>query len=146
MPACVPECMHGTIALISHDGCKPEMARLAQDWRNQLSDYSLVGTRGTCAVLETAAGLTAEPVRSGPYGGDVEIASRIYAGEIKLVIFLRDPLSAHPHEADVQALLRACDLESIPIATNRASADLFLTALLSQAAPPLTAVAHLAAA
>ena len=68
-------------------------------------------------------------MKSGPLGGDQQIGSMIACGELDLVIFLRDPLTAQPHEPDVSALLRLCDVTNIPLATNISSAEIMLTAL-----------------
>ena len=65
-------------------------------------------------------------MQSGPLGGDQQIGALISNGDVDAVIFLRDPLMAHPHEPDVSALLRVCDVHHIPLATNIASAEAVL--------------------
>ena len=74
-------------------------------------------------------GLTIERMKSGPLGGDQQIGSMVADGQLDLVIFLRDPLTAQPHEPDVSALLRLCDVNAIPLATNIKSAEIMLSAL-----------------
>ncbi|CAN5772776.1 methylglyoxal synthase [soil metagenome] len=116
-----------TLALIAHDGRKQEMVAFAREHAARLRAFSLVGTATTAATVASATGLTVEQVLSGPYGGDVQIAARVVAGEIAVVIFLVDPLNAHPHDPDIQAVLRVCNVHNIPLATNLATATLLLT-------------------
>jgi methylglyoxal synthase len=116
-----------TIALIAHDGKKQEMIEFALGHLDRLSQFSLVGTATTSAQVATSTGLTIEQVLSGPRGGDVQIAARVAMGEIAAVIFLVDPLNAHPHDPDIQAVQRVCNVHNVPLATNTATADLILT-------------------
>lgn len=74
-------------------------------------------------------GLPVMCVDSGPQGGDLQIAARIVVDPVDAVIFLRDPLTAHPHEPDIHALLRVCDVKGVPVATNVAAAEMLLSAL-----------------
>ncbi|REJ32455.1 MAG: methylglyoxal synthase, partial [Bacillota bacterium] len=76
-----------------------------------------------------ATGLTIERMLSGPYGGDQQIGARVAAGEVDAVLFLRDPLTAQPHEPDITALLRVCDVHNVPLATNLATAELIIASL-----------------
>jgi methylglyoxal synthase len=85
------------------------------------------GTTGTRVRQET--GLPVELVNSGPLGGDLQIGARIAADQVDAVIFLRDPLSPHPHEPDIQALVKVCDVHDVPLATNVAGARILLAAL-----------------
>jgi len=85
------------------------------------------GTTGTLVMGET--GLKITRMKSGPLGGDQQIGSMIAEGELDLVLFLRDPLTAQPHEPDVSALLRLCDVQNIPLATNVKSAEIMLDRL-----------------
>ena len=112
------------IALIAHDKKKDEMIALAVKYRETLSHHTLyaTGTTGTLVMGET--GLPITRMKSGPLGG-----SMIADGQLDLVIFLRDPLTAQPHEPDVSALLRLCDVQKIPLATNERSAEIMLRAL-----------------
>ncbi len=117
------------IALIAHDKKKDDMIKLAIRFKEILARHDLVatGTTGTLVMGET--GLHITRMKSGPLGGDQQIGSMIAEGNLDLVIFLRDPLTAQPHEPDVSALLRLCDVNSIPLATNVRSAEIILSAL-----------------
>ncbi len=117
------------IALIAHDKKKNEIIDIAKEYKDVLADYELyaTGTTGTLIMGET--GLSIHRMKSGPLGGDQQIGAMLANGEIGLVIFLRDPLTAQPHEPDVSALLRLCDVQSIPLATNKSSAVIMLEAL-----------------
>ena len=116
-----------TIALIAHDGKKQEMIEFALGHLDRLNLFTLVGTATTAANVAAATGLTVEQLLSGPYGGDVQIAARVALGQIAAVIFLVDPLNAHPHDPDIQAVQRVCNVHNVPLATNTATADLILT-------------------
>ena len=117
------------IALIAHDKKKDAMIELAKEHKDFLAKHELyaTGTTGTLIMGET--GLKITRMKSGPLGGDQQIGSMIADGALDLVIFLRDPLTAQPHEPDVSALLRLCDVQSIPLATNVKSAEIMLKAL-----------------
>ena len=117
------------IALIAHDKKKNEIIELAKSYKDVLAGHELyaTGTTGTLIMGET--GLHIHRMKSGPLGGDQQIGAMLANGEIGLVIFLRDPLTAQPHEPDVSALLRLCDVQSIPLATNKSSAVIMLEAL-----------------
>ena len=121
------------IALIAHDKKKSDMIDLAVKYRDVLDGKELfaTGTTGTMVMGET--GLKITRMKSGPLGGDQQIGSMIAEGNMDMVIFLRDPLTAQPHEPDVSALLRHCDVQSIPLATNVRSAEIMLSALRNQA-------------
>lgn len=116
------------IALIAHDKKKNEIIELSMKHKDFLKDHELyaTGTTGTLIMGET--GLTITRMKSGPLGGDQQIGSMIADGLLDLVIFLRDPLTSQPHEPDVSALLRLCDVQSIPLATNKRSAEIMLAA------------------
>lgn len=117
------------IALIAHDKKKNDMIALAQRFKDVLAGHTIfaTGTTGTLVMGET--GLKIVRMKSGPLGGDQQIGAMIAANELDLVVFLRDPLTAQPHEPDVSALLRLCDVQNIPLATNMASADVMLRAV-----------------
>ncbi|MBW4258602.1 methylglyoxal synthase [Methanobacterium sp. YSL] len=119
------------VALIAHDKKKPEIIDLAKKYRDVLAQHTLyaTGTTGTLIMGET--GLSINRMKSGPMGGDQQIGSMVADNQLDLVIFLRDPLTAQPHEPDVSALLRLCDVFSIPLSTNKTSAEIMLTALKS---------------
>ena len=117
------------IALIAHDKKKAEIIEIAKKYKEVLAKYELyaTGTTGTLIMGET--GLKIQRMKSGPLGGDQQIGAMLANGEIDLVIFLRDPLTAQPHEPDVSALLRLCDVQRIPLATNTSSATIILESL-----------------
>ena len=117
------------IALIAHDKKKSEIIELAKKYKDVLAERKLyaTGTTGTMIMGETK--LEIERLKSGPLGGDQQIGAMLANGELNLIIFLRDPLTAQPHEPDVSALLRLCDVQKIPLATNESSAEIMLEAL-----------------
>ncbi len=114
------------IALIAHDKKKQDMIRLAVKYRDVLARHELyaTGTTGTMIMGET--GLKITRMKSGPLGGDQQIGSMVADGNLDMILFLRDPLTAQPHEPDVSALLRLCDVMNIPLATNVAGCEIFL--------------------
>ena len=117
------------IALIAHDKKKNEIIELAKQYKDVLAKHDLcaTGTTGTLIMGET--GLSIQRMKSGPLGGDQQIGAMLADGKLDLIIFLRDPLTAQPHEPDVSALLRLCDVQAIPLATNKTSAIIMLEAL-----------------
>ena len=116
------------IAVIAHDGKKAEMVAFIKDYINFFKNMKLVAT-GTTGIHIQKAGLEVDKKLSGPEGGDAQIAAMVAQNEILAVIFFRDPLGKHPHEPDIQMLLRICDHHNIPLATNLTSAKLLLKAL-----------------
>ena len=119
-----------TIALIAHDGRKVDMVAFATYNRERLGHFHLVATSTTGELLQDKVGLEVTRVLSGPKGGDTQIAAMVAEGKVRAVIFLVDPLTPHPHEPDIQAILRVCNVHNIPLATNVASADLLMTSSL----------------
>ncbi|BDP40673.1 methylglyoxal synthase [Deinococcus aetherius] len=111
------------VALIAHDKKKLELALFALAHRDVLARYHLVATGTTGGILQKQTGLSVERVLSGPLGGDQQIGARLAEERIAAVFFFRDPLTAQPHEPDVTALVRLCDVHDIPLATNPASAE-----------------------
>ena len=118
---------HITLAIIAHDGKKADMVAWATFNRGTLSRYNLVATGTTGKLLQEKVGLKVERLASGPYGGDAQIAARVVEGSIDCVFFFVDPLDKHPHDPDIQALLRVCNVHNVPIATNIATADLIIS-------------------
>ena len=118
-----------TLALIAHDGKKDEMIRLVDAHREELAHFDLVATGTTGERITAATGLDLKRMRSGPYGGDAQIAALITEGNVVGVVFLVDPLYAHPHEPDIQGLLRICNVYDVPVATNPAAARLLICCL-----------------
>ncbi|MEJ5257846.1 MAG: methylglyoxal synthase [Fervidobacterium sp.] len=111
------------VALIAHDKKKLDLAMFVKEWKDVFSKCELFATSTTGKVIEEKIGLKVNKFQSGPYGGDLQIGSMIVNGDIDFVIFLRDPLTAQPHEPDVSALLRVCDVHNVPLATNLATAE-----------------------
>jgi methylglyoxal synthase len=118
------------IALIAHDNKKDDMIELASVHADLLRQCLLVATGTTGKRLAEEVGLTVERKLSGPFGGDLQIGAELVDGKIDCVIFLRDPMTAHPHEPDVNALVRACDVHNVPCATNLRSAEMLLAQLV----------------
>ncbi len=118
------------IALIAHDRKKDSMVELAMEFAPFLKNCKLMATGTTGGRLVSEAGLTVERMLSGPWGGDLQIGARLAVGEVDAVIFLRDPMTPQPHEPDINALVRACDVHDVPCATNLSSARLVLAQLL----------------
>lgn len=116
-----------TIALIAHDGKKADMIAFTLQNRNLIRAFDLVGTGTTGRLIEEKVGLPVRRYLSGPLGGDVQIAERVIMGEIQAVFFFVDPLDKHPHDPDIQTLLRACNVHNVPLATNAATAELILS-------------------
>lgn len=117
------------IALIAHDAQKAAILDLVQAHQPALRSERLVATGTTGGLIAERTGLEVRCLTSGPLGGDLQIGALVASGEVKLVVFLRDPLSAHPHEPDIQAFMKVCDIHHVPLATNRATARLCLEAL-----------------
>ncbi|MBP0018045.1 MAG: methylglyoxal synthase [Cyanobacteria bacterium SBLK] len=118
-----------TLALIAHDNKKEAIVKLASRYRQILSRYHLIATNTTGQRIQAETGLEIECMVSGPLGGDTQIAAKIVNGEVAAVIFLIDPLYAQPHEPDIQALLRVCEVYDVPLATNLATAEFVLQGL-----------------
>ncbi|EST10537.1 methylglyoxal synthase [Sporolactobacillus laevolacticus] len=117
------------IALIAHDKKKPEMVEFALAYKSVLKNHELYATGTTGLKVKEATGLPVHRFQSGPLGGDQQIGAMIASNDMDMVVFLRDPLTAQPHEPDVNALLRLSDVYRIPLATNLASAELLMHAL-----------------
>ncbi|MGX5689618.1 methylglyoxal synthase [Arcticibacter tournemirensis] len=123
-----------TIALIAHDGRKAEMVAFVKDHYDILKGMNLVAT-GTTGSYIQQTGLPVVRKLSGPQGGDAQIAAMAAEGDIKAIIFFRDPLGKHPHEPDVQMLLRICDVHNVPLATNPATAKYLLLGIARENDP-----------
>ena len=119
-------------ALIAHDAKKADLCRFAQQHRPALAKHELIATGTTGARIAEATGLKVIRYLSGPLGGDAQIGARIANGEVDAVIFIVDPLTAHPHEPDVQGLQRLCNVHNIPLATNLATARMVFAAMLAK--------------
>ena len=121
--------MKPRIALIAHDKKKDEMITLAAEYMDFLRGCHLVATGTTGGRLSNELGLTIERKHSGPFGGDLQIGAMLVEGLIDAVIFLRDPMTPQPHEPDINALVRACDVHNVACATNVSTAHLVLCQL-----------------
>ena len=122
--------MKKRIALIAHDKKKDDMIELASTHADLLRQCILVATGTTGKRLSEEVGLTVERKLSGPFGGDMQIGAELVEGRIDCVIFLRDPMTPQPHEPDINALVRACDVHNVPCATNLSSAHLLLAQIV----------------
>ena len=116
-----------TVALIAHDGKKHDIVNWALQHKDVLQEYKLCGTGTTAKLISEATGLQVKGYLSGPLGGDLHIGAKMAEKAIDMVVFFWDPLSAQPHDPDVKALLRIAVVYDIPIATNRATANLMLS-------------------
>ena len=117
------------LALIAHDNKKVDLVAWATFNRETLARFSLVATRHTARLLEDKVGLDVEELLSGPEGGDTQIAALVATGSVGVVFFFVDPLSAQPHDPDIRALLRVCNVHNVPVAANVATADIIIAAL-----------------
>jgi methylglyoxal synthase len=115
------------LAIVAHDGKKADLIAWATFNRGTLSQYTIIATGTTGKLLIEKVGLEVERLQSGPYGGDAQIAARVVEGKVDFVFFFIDPLDKHPHEPDIQTLLRACAVHNVPIATNLSTADLIIS-------------------
>jgi methylglyoxal synthase len=111
-----------TVALIAHDDKKDDLCRFVLEHKAIFSRFSLIGTGTTGARVTSETGLPVTRMLSGPLGGDQQIGAMVAEQKVLAVFFFRDPLTAQPHEPDVSALLRICDVHNVPLATNLASA------------------------
>jgi methylglyoxal synthase len=118
------------IAIIAHDGKKPEMVQFINEHKDifHQKQITLVST-GTTGEKVLKAGFEVNCLLSGPLGGDAQIAARVAEGKCHMVLFFRDPLEKHPHEPDVLMLMRLCDVHNVPLATNPATAELLMRGL-----------------
>jgi len=117
-----------TVAIIAHDGKKPEMVQFLLENKSVLSKATLIAT-GTTGAHAERTGLEVLKMLSGPKGGDAQIAAMAAEGKLDAVFFFRDPLDKHPHEPDIQMLMRVCDVHDIPLATNPATAGRVINSL-----------------
>lgn len=117
------------IALVAHDNKKEDMIRFCIVYESVLQEHTLYATGTTGKKIMEATKLSVQCFLSGPFGGDQQIGSLVAKNQVDVMIFLRDPLTAQPHEPDILALLRLADVHNVPVATNRATAEVFLRAL-----------------
>ncbi|CAH2214251.1 methylglyoxal synthase [Tepidibacter aestuarii] len=117
------------IALIAHDRKKETMVNFTIAYKDILEKHNLYATGTTGLRIQEGSGLQVNRFLSGPLGGDQQIGAKIAEEDMDLVIFLRDALESQPHEPDIQALIRLCDVHYVPVATNLASAEIFIKAI-----------------
>ena len=119
------------IAVIAHDGKKAEMVQFLNKNRDILlkENIKIIATGTTGGKVE-ATSIKVKKMLSGPLGGDAQIAARVAEGKTKMVLFFKDPSSSHAHEPDINMLIRICDVHNVPLATNEATAQMLLNALL----------------
>ncbi|VVD62906.1 methylglyoxal synthase [Pandoraea eparura] len=122
------------IALIAHDMKKDDILAVASDYVDVLRQCQLVATGTTGGRIATELGLDVERMLSGPHGGDLQIGAQLAEGRVDMVLFLRDPMTPQPHEPDINALVRACDVHNVPCATNSATARMLLEQLIARLA------------
>ncbi len=118
------------IVLIAHDDLKEKLAEWVKIHKKELSKHTLMGTGTTGSILKKELGLKIKCFKSGPLGGDLQIGAKISEGKIDIMIFFWDPLSPHPHDVDVKALLRIGALYDVAIANNPNSADFIISSPL----------------
>lgn len=135
--------MRKILALVAHDSKKEDMVQLVKAHKEELAEVDLVATRSTGQLMQERTGLPVTLLQSGPLGGDQQIGALIANGEVDAVVFLRDPLTVHPHEPDFSALLRVCDVHDVPLATNLTTAEAVLHLIAEH--PEALAGHHLAA-
>lgn len=121
------------IAIIALDGKKVDLVNFLIKNKTLLQQekIKLIAT-GTTGGKAEDAGFKTKRMLSGPLGGDAQIAGRVAEGKTQMVFFFKDPLSSHPHEADINMLIRVCDVHNVPLATNEATAQLLLNAIALQ--------------
>ncbi|MDB5083240.1 MAG: mgsA [Bacilli bacterium] len=117
------------IALIAHDRKKDSLVNFIIAYQPAFASAKLYATGTTGARISKATGLAIHCFQSGPIGGDQQIGALIAENQMDLVLFFRDPLMAQPHEPDIIALLRLCDVHNVPVATNMATAEVLVKAL-----------------
>ncbi len=117
------------IALIAHDKKKKDLIEIARKYETVLAKHELFATGTTGSKIMEQTKLRIHCFKSGPLGGDQQIGAKVSEGEMDMIMFLRDPLTAQPHEPDVSALIRLSDVYEIPLATNRSTAILLLKEL-----------------
>jgi len=129
----------GTLAVIAHDNKKADLVAWATFNRESLARFNLVATRHTARLMQDKVGLSVEWLLSGPEGGDAQIAVLVATRGVDAVFFFVDPLSAQPHDPDIRALLRVCNVHNVPLASNLAAASLILASLTGDYARAATA-------
>lgn len=117
------------ISLIAHDNKKQEMITFALTYQNILKQHILYATGTTGKRIMENTDLKVIRLLSGPYGGDQQVGNLVALGQMDLIIFFRDPLTAQPHEPDISALMRLCDVHQVPLLSNQSAAIMFMKSL-----------------
>ena len=117
------------IGLIAHDNKKKLMENLCIAYRHILCKHDIYATGTTGRLVEEATGLPVQKYLSARLGGEQQMGARIANNDVDLMIFLRDPISPHSYESQVNSILHLCDMHNIPLATNLATAEVMLLAL-----------------
>lgn len=118
---------NNTIALIAHDRTKPDLLEWVSKHVEKIKPFTIVATGTTGSLIKKAhPELSISTVKSGPLGGDQQVGAMIATGEIDIMIFLEDVMTAQPHDVDIKALLRLAVLYELPLACNRITADLLM--------------------
>jgi methylglyoxal synthase len=117
------------VALIAHDDKKSTMIDLVEEYEAELSGFDLVATGTTGQRINTETGLTVERKESGPVGGDTQIGAEVVDGDVDGIVFLQDPMTAQPHEPDIGALMRICNVHDVPLASCRSAGEYVIQGL-----------------
>lgn len=122
--------MKRRIALVAHDACKKDLLEWVKFNVLTLSEHELYATGTTGKLIADETGLPVKRFRSGPLGGDMQLGAAIAEDKLDVLIFFWDPMTPHPHDVDVKALLRIAVLYNVPTACNRATADFLISSPL----------------
>jgi methylglyoxal synthase len=120
------------IALVAHDGRKQDLLEWVKFNVGTLGDHELYATGTTGKVIAEETGLEVHRFRSGPLGGDMQLGAAISENKLDVLVFFWDPMTPHPHDVDVKALLRISVLYNIPTACNRSTADYLISSPLME--------------
>lgn len=123
------EVIEVNVAFVAHDHKKEEMIAFTIAYQALFKPHTLFATGTTGRLIMENTDLDIMTFKSGPLGGDQQIGAMVSQNELDLLVFFRDPLVAQPHEPDITALLRLCDVYGIPVATNMATAELLVHSL-----------------
>lgn len=119
------------IALIAHDEEKESLIGFVTAYLPIFQKHTLFATGTTGQKISEATGLSIHRFQSGPLGGDQQIGAKIAENQMDVIFFFRDPLTAQPHDPDINALVRLCDVYKVPIATNIGTAEVLIRGLES---------------
>ena len=117
------------IGFIAHESKKKLLQNFCIAYRGIISKHQLYATRTSGRLIEEATNLDVQKLHAGHVGGEQQMGAQIINNDIDLMIFLRDPVSPHAYESEVNSILHLCDMHNIPLATNLATAEVLLLAL-----------------